>query len=491
MKLEECSPSLTTLAWLRTKEGKVGTKEGCGTGDCGACTILVGEERDDSFGKRYWYYRTMNSCLMLIGNAHGKHIITVEAVTQDIHPALDALHPVQQAMVESHGSQCGFCTPGIIMSLIALYINNESYPGTKAVIEALGGNLCRCTGYRPILAAAEKAYEYTRVQEPWSALAREFKQHSAFIFSGNTCAFLQQDGRRFYLPQSILEVVALKEKYPKGYLVAGATDCSIELNQRHLKPKIVISVNQVTELMQLADTSAQFEIGAAVPYCDFIEPLCETYPEAKELFERLGSMQVRNAGTLGGSLGNASAIGDPAPLLIALNASLELQSANGVRTVKVEDFFLKYRQTVMAPTELISKIIIPKRSANLKLACHKISKRIEDDISSVCLVLAIEHSSNVITSARCAFGGMSAVPARAKQLEEQLIGSNITVESFIKAGQVVDKDFSPMTDVRASAEYRLAVSKNLLQRIAIEFSQPSITSSLVDSQPTRISHASL
>lgn len=494
IELENCCPSRTILDWVRTKMVKTGTKEGCATGDCGACTLLVGEWVNSAEGKLQWHYKTMNSCLMLVGNAHGKHIVTVEGVSTGLQPTLAMLHPVQRAMVECHGSQCGFCTPGIIMSLLALYINHKTYPGRKATIHALGGNLCRCTGYAPILQAAKQAFAYERVPETWSAEATKFSEQIAKHEQVAEVPFLVQKSAKFYVPQTLPDLLHLKAQYPEAYLVAGGTDLAIELSQRLLRPNVLISTAQVRELTQQQENNGQLVIGAAVTYQQLTSVFCQYYPEAKELFERLGSAQVRNSGTLGGSIANASPIGDPAPLLIALNASIELQSNHGKRTLPVEDFFTGYRQTVLADNEVISKIIIPKRSAALKLACHKKSKRFEDDISTVCLVLAIEHRSHVITSARCAMGGMAATPARAKNIEQQLIGAQLSSQSFINAANFLAQDFTPMSDVRASAHYRLTVSKNLLQRIGVEFCQTipviNVASNTMNTV-TRISHASL
>ena len=488
--VQECSPSLTMLDWLRTKKGKIGTKEGCATGDCGACTILVGEEHIDANGQLRWHYKTMNSCLLLLGNANAKHIVTVEAVTTGLYPTLTELHPVQRALVECHGSQCGFCTPGIIMSMLALYINHQTYPGKKAVIHALGGNLCRCTGYSPILLAAEKAYSYERSDEPYSAMAANFK---AKLFANlDDIPFLKSGPRKFYLPQTVQQLVELKALYSHAHLVAGGTDFAIELSQNMLLPDIIISLCQVKELSQLTDNNGELQIGAALPYSQFTHLFYSYYPESKELFERLGSSQVRNSGTLGGSIGNASPIGDPAPLLIALNATVELLSSTGSRTIDVADYFVDYKKTLIRNDEVITKVTIPKRPKSLKLACHKISKRFEDDISTVCLVVALEHEQNIITSARCAMGGMAAIPKRANHVEQQLLSQPLQVSYFIDAARAISDDFSPMSDVRSSANYRLTVSKNLMQRIGIELCQPSsINNSNNNIAITRISHASL
>ncbi|MBQ4832922.1 xanthine dehydrogenase small subunit [Pseudoalteromonas sp. MMG010] len=489
IEVEKCSPSLTILDWLRTNKGKVGSKEGCATGDCGACTVLVGEEIVNPQGVHSWHYKTMNSCLLLLGNAHAKHIVTVEGVTPSLYPTLNELHPVQRALVECHGSQCGFCTPGIIMSLLALYINNPTYPGKSAVIHALGGNLCRCTGYSPILLAAEQAYSYPRSSENYSALATQFK--ASISCEQNQVPFLTNEQRTFYLPQTAAQLVALKSSHLNAHLVTGGTDFAIELSQNLLLPDTIISLSQTHELMQLKDNEGELNIGASLPYSQFVSQFCHYYPEAKELFERLGSTQVRNGGSLGGSLGNASPIGDPAPLLIALNATMDLLSARGTRTINVADFFLDYRKTVLKEDEVISNITIPKRSKSLKLACHKISKRFEDDISTVCLVLAIEHNDNTITHARCAMGGMAATPKNAPHIEQQLVGLPLSVASFKEAAKHVNSDFSPMSDVRASAEYRINVTKNLLHRVGIEFCHSELKNPDNLIAITRISHASL
>lgn len=471
VQIDQEAPDLNILNWLRTKTGITSSKEGCGTGDCGACTILVGSEITDINNNSHWHYQTINSCLMLLGNAHGKHIITPDALTIQVTPSLEDLHPVQRAMVECHGSQCGFCTPGFIMSMLALYINNKNYPGKKAVIHALSGNLCRCTGYSPILKAVEKCYQYPRQQEPWSTRAKAFKKNLQQQLKqiDNYCPSLMQQQTCFYAPQNLSDLLTLKQHHLSSKLVAGATDLSIELSQDLTEINTFISVAQVQELRMFEETEQSFLIGAALPYSEFTDYFCQHYPETIELFQRLGSTQIRNSGTLGGSLANASPIGDPAPLLIALNALLVIQSLNGSRTIAVEELFTGYRQTSLKEDEIISTIIIPKRKATSKLACHKISKRFEDDISTVSLIMMFETDNTTITSVRCAMGGMSATPARAKNIEAFLNQNRFMISTFIAASEYIEKDFKPMSDVRASAFYRITVAQNLLQRIGYEF----------------------
>lgn len=468
IELKSFAPSLSVLAWLRTNMGKVGSKEGCASGDCGACTVVVGDLVD---GK--WHYKSINACLTLLGNCHGKHLITVEALTTKINPDIEDLHPVQRAMVEYHGSQCGFCTPGFIMSLFVLYMNYSTYPGKDIVIQALGGNLCRCTGYQPILKAAEHCFQYEN--DPEKNIAHEdhrfTKQVKVLTESlqtslvTNQIPCIENDGQHFYLPQNLAQLCELKTAYPQAKFVAGATDLSVEFSQQLTYQEQLISVRYCPELMQFKNNESGLRIGAALPYSEFVESFCEIYPEAHELFDRLGSLQVRNAGSLGGSIANASPIGDPAPLLIALNANLELQSSRGNRIIALEDFFIGYRQTQLAEDEVIVTIHVPKREATLKLSCHKISKRIEDDISAVCLVLAYQYDDEKMEQVRCAMGGMAATPALAKHVAKSLNGKTLTLENMQLAAEQIDVDFQPLSDVRASSAYRIQVSKNLFSRI--------------------------
>jgi xanthine dehydrogenase small subunit len=497
IELTSFVPSLTILDWLRTNIGQIGSKEGCASGDCGACTVVVGDLVNGQ-----WHYKSINSCLMLVGNLHGKHLITVEALTVSRKPAIENLHPVQRAMVECHGSQCGFCTPGFIMSLFALYMNHSAYPGKEVVIQALGGNLCRCTGYQPILKAAEKCFSYdnnaqqniahkdNRFSRQVMALTMTLKKALAL----NEIPFIESAEQYFYLPQNLDQLYHLKATHPQAKFVAGATDLAVEFNQQLKLSKQLISVRYCPELMQFSQNDDGMHIGAALPYSEFIEPFCQIYPEASELLERLGSLQIRNAGSLGGSIGNASPIGDPAPLLIALDAKIELHSIRGQRVMALEDFFIDYRQTQLADDEVIVAIHLPKRNATLKLSCHKISKRMEDDISAICLVLSYQLNDQKMQQVKCVMGGMAAIPAAAKHVAAALNGKTLSLKNLQLAAQQIELDFKPLSDVRASSAYRLQVSKNLFDRIwfqasgQIQLAKDDDSSNVIH---TRINHAAL
>ncbi len=472
VQLDVAAPNLSVLDWLRTNKGLSGTKEGCATGDCGACTVAVGEWIDGRIE-----YRSMNACLLLVGNIHGRHLITVEALAQAQNLTAEQLHPAQRALAECHGSQCGFCTPGFVMSMFVLYMNEHQYPGEPKVIDALGGNLCRCTGYRPILDACEHMYQYPRGEDRFSNAAEQFYNQRF-----EQTPSLKSNSQSFYLPQSLEDLLQLKARYPQARLVAGGTDLSLEFTQALASYDVIISVVDVPELCDVSFANSKTVIGAAARYADFVPAFIKNYPESAEMFHRLGSAQSRNAGTLGGSLGNASPIGDPAPLLIALNASLVLASVDGERTLPLDEFFLAYRKTALAPNEVIARIEIPARAQTQYLACYKVSKRIEDDISAVLLAISYQLVDGRMQQVRTGFGGMAATPVRAETVEQSLEGQAFTEAVLLKAADQLPNALQPMSDVRASSEYRMQVCQNLLQRLWYEQSTDSAV---------RVSHAAL
>ncbi|WLD58640.1 xanthine dehydrogenase small subunit [Salinispirillum sp. LH 10-3-1] len=462
----ELDPNTTVLNYLREHRGKTGTKEGCASGDCGACTVVVGELVGNDIR-----YRTLNSCLTFVPALHGKQLITVEDLKHD-----GKLHDVQQAMADCHGSQCGFCTPGFVMSLFALNKNRTDY-NQSSTLEALSGNLCRCTGYRPILAAAEQA-----------ALSQQPDHFDAQ--RGTTVQQLQQiapteptewtaNGHRCFIPQNTDQLAALYKQNPNARLLAGGTDLALEVTQFHRPLATLIYLGQVSDLKTIEAFSDRLEIGAAASLTDCYDALTTHYSDFGELLHRFASLQIRNQGTLGGNIGNASPIGDSPPLLIALNAQIQLRCAEQRRSIALEDFFLDYRKTDRQPGEFIEKIIVPLQ-ADVEFRAYKVSKRIDDDISAVCAAFALHISDGVVASARLAFGGMAATPKRAAHCEQALLNQPWSEATIEQACLALAQDFTPLSDFRASKEYRLLTAQNLLRKYYLELTPPHATLRVTD-----------
>lgn len=458
---EQLDPNMTVLSYLRTQVHKTGTKEGCGSGDCGACTVVLGELDGDRIR-----YKSVNSCLTFVSALNGKQLITVEDLKQG-----NRLHPAQQAMLDCHGSQCGFCTPGIVMSMFALG-KNVAKPGKEEIHEALAGNLCRCTGYRPIVEAAEKMYEdgtadrFELEQAQTVARLRDLQPQAQFELSNGS--------KQAFTPSSIAELSALLEQHPEARLVAGGTDLALEVTQFHREIPTLIHVGHVDEMKQIRVLDEQIELGAAASLTDCYQVLADEYPDLGALLHRFASLQVRNQGTLGGNIGNASPIGDSPPALIALGAKLVLRQGEQTRTLNLEDYFIDYKVTAQQPGEFIEKILVPRAAANGEFRCYKLSKRIDDDISAVlgCFNLLVQDGQ--IASARVAFGGMAATPKRATQCEQALIGAPWNRASIEKAKAALSQDFAPISDFRASSEYRQLTASNLLTRYFIELESPEV-----------------
>ncbi|MBS0971376.1 xanthine dehydrogenase small subunit [Nissabacter archeti] len=448
-------PNTTVLTWLRRHQQRCGTKEGCASGDCGACTVVLAEPAGDRLR-----YRTVNACITLVSALDGKQLITVEDLKQR-----DQLHPVQQAMVDCHASQCGFCTPGFVMSLFAL----QKQHGQGSTEQALAGNLCRCTGYRPIVAAADHlAAQGTKDDQFDQAEAQTLARLNALAPAG--LRQLSDNGQRCLMPDSLAALAEAFLAEPHAQLVAGGTDLALAITQRSQHFPLLIALNQVPELRTIEQHPHHVSIGAAVPLTDCLPVLREQIPAFADLMTRFASQQIRNQGTLGGSLANASPIGDAAPALLALNASLELRRGAETRTLPLDDFFLSYRQTALQPGEFIARILIPHVTTSLKI--YKVSKRQEDDISAVCAAFSLDIRHGVVQAARLAYGGMAAIPARARHTEQALVGQPWQLSTLELACRALADDFTPISDFRAGSAYRLLVAQNLLRRAYFELSTP-------------------
>jgi xanthine dehydrogenase small subunit len=459
MKIETAlDPNTTVLNYLRRDLGRCGTKEGCASGDCGACTVVLAEPDGEQLR-----YRSVNACLTFVSALHGKQVITVEDLKQQ-----GELHSVQQAMVDCHGSQCGFCTPGFVMSMFCLQKNSENYQREQAQ-HALAGNLCRCTGYRPILAAAQQACN-TRTPDSFDRDQLQTRQRLQAIRAATLVA---SAGKRCLLPQTLDELATLYQQHPQAKLLAGGTDLALEVTQRHQDLPLMIAIGQIDALKLVNWQGDRLIIGAGATLSDLSPLLASYHPAFGELLGRFASQQIRNQGTLGGNIANASPIGDGAPLLLALDAQLTLRCGSKCRELPLKDFFLGYRQTALQPGEFIENIVLPAR-APTDFRAWKVSKRLEDDISAVCGAFNLTIEQGVIRDARLAFGGMAATPKRALLSEQKLIGQPWQRATIEQAAQTLAQDFTPLSDFRASSAYRLLVAQNLLRRYFIALAEPQM-----------------
>jgi xanthine dehydrogenase small subunit len=439
VELEDVRPTATLLDWLRDARGLTGTKEGCNEGDCGACTVMV----SDADGAR-----ALNSCILFLPQLNGKAVRTVEGAAGPD----GELHPAQSAMIDLHGSQCGFCTPGFIMSMVASHANGATDHDTQ-----LAGNLCRCTGYVPIIRAAE-ATEKAPVPV-WVENDRSFTLPDAPGKEARVPSNL-------HMPQTADELATAYAAHPDATLVAGATDVGLWVTKqlRDLDP--VIFLAGCDDLKTVEVTDSEIRLGAMADMNavrEVIEPL---HPSYGEMIRRYASVQVRNAATIGGNVANGSPIGDNPPALIALGATLHLRHGDTRRSMPIEDFFIDYGKQDRAPGEFVEAITIPRQADNLKV--FKLSKRFDQDISAVLGAFNITVENGTVTSARIAFGGMAGTPKRATHVEQALIGQPWTAATIASAQAEFDKDFTPMSDMRASAEYRQEAARNLLARCYAE-----------------------
>lgn len=460
---QNIDPNMTVLNYLRSHIGKTGTKEGCASGDCGACTVVLGELVGDRI-----QYKSINSCLTFISALNGKQLITVEDLKQG-----DQLHRAQQSMVDCHGSQCGFCTPGFVMSMFALG-KNVGNPEKEAIHEALAGNLCRCTGYRPIVEATEAMYDdvtpdsFDQQQEQTIARLRAIsdkQQQQPELSDGSKKAFN---------PRTLKELTELYNQNPGARLVAGGTDLALEVTQFHREIETLIYVGDIAEMKQVEVFDDRIELGAGAPLTDCYKALNKDYPDFGALLHRFASLQIRNQGTLGGNIGNASPIGDSPPALIALDAQLVLRKGDQNRTIALKDYFIDYKVTDQQEAEFIEKVIVPRAKDNGEFRSYKISKRIDDDISAVLGCFNLDIQNGQIISAKIAFGGMAAIPMRAKHCEAVLTGADWNMDTINRAKEALKQDFSPISDFRASKEYRFLTATNMLTRYFVEIESPQV-----------------
>jgi xanthine dehydrogenase small subunit len=462
----DAPPTTTVLQYLRDKLGRTGTKEGCAEGDCGACTVVLGEL--DAAGKRIGY-RAVNSCIRFLPTIDGKELVTVES----LQPKGAPLHPVQQAMVDCHASQCGFCTPGFVMSLFAVYLQGTK-PGSEEIVHALSGNLCRCTGYRPIVEAGCRMAEYPQpphwsVREPESAV--RIAQLRA-IQRGEALALGSPP--RYVAPRTADELAGLYEASPRSLLVAGTTDVGLWVTKglKDLPPMIYIG--DVAELRRIGESDSRIVIGAAVSLADAYDALVRRYPMLGEMAERFASPPVRHSGTLVGNLANGSPIGDSMPILIALGASVSLRRGARRRSMPLEDLYLGYRKSAMEPGEFIEAVTVPGPVPERLVATYKVSKRIDQDISAVCAAFALDIRGGKVSAARIAYGGMGPTPQRARHAEAALAGARWSAAGIEAATAALAQDFQPIGDMRASAAYRGRVAGNLLKRFFLEHSGTAV-----------------
>lgn len=533
MALGNVPPDRTLLEVLREDLGCTGTKEGCGEGDCGACTVVLGEA--DGHGKLR--YSAVNSCIRLAHSVDGMALWTAEDLAEDpliqpmntlpkpsradgglgarsagtgmdmqVHEDSDeregkgpaspsgattppvraaGLHPAQEAMVQCHGSQCGFCTPGFVMSLFGMYQNRvcqgQSISRAQAA-QDLSGNLCRCTGYRPILDAAQQMAQLP----PMAVNEAELLQKLELLALTPQAP---EANLAYIAPTTQADLLAARAAHPQAQVVAGATDVGLWVTKQHRQFAQVLDVTRAAELRRVDETPAHIAIGAAVTLTEAFARLTAQWPSLAEFAQRFAGLPVRNSGTLGGNVANGSPIGDSMPLLIALRAQVVLASqARGERALPLEALYTGYRQNVMAPDELLVRIVVPKPSATEQLKAYKISKRFDDDISAVCLVLNLDIADGTVQRASIGAGGVAATPVRAQQTEAALQGQPWTEATVQQAMRVLQAEFSPISDMRASGDYRRTVLGNLLQRFWLE-SQGGAPASIAQLQATHLESA--
>lgn len=466
VELHDVDPTRTVLQLLREDLQRTGTKEGCAEGDCGACTVAVAEL--DRSGERIEVH-AVNSCIQFIPTLDGKELITVESLA-----GTDGkLHPVQQALVDKHASQCGFCTPGFVMSLFAMF-KTRLKPTRREIVDTLSGNLCRCTGYRPIVEAAQAMYELPAKENDWLQQHANVGQNNASrverLKSIRRVGSLQtgNNDHQFFAPVDLEGLIALRQQHPDATLLAGGTDVGLKVTKRYQKPGKFIYTGKVQELLQTGLRDDFIEIGAAVSIAKASGVILKYYPDLEELFTRFASPPIRNVATLGGNIANGSPIGDSIPPLIVLGTRILLKGRDGPRELLLEDFYRDYMIKDLKSDEVLVSIRIPLPDDSSSFRTYKVSKRFDQDISALCMAFRVRLDNQVVKSIQIACGGLAAIPKRAVECEAALIGQPWDMDTISLGMQAIASDFSPIDDVRASSAYRLRCAQNLLHRFYLD-----------------------
>ena len=458
-EVSNAAPTQTILQHLREDLHCTGTKEGCAEGDCGACTVVIGSLNDGKLEMK-----AVNSCIQLTPTLDGKALFSVE----DLQQPDGQLHPVQQAMVECHGSQCGFCTPGFVMSLWGMYLKQDGQKPTRCQVDdALSGNLCRCTGYRPIIDAAMRMSELPAVAFDGAALRAQLAPLQRA--QGATYTF---GGQNFHAPRTLDELVALRAAHPVATLLAGSTDIGLWVTKQMRELGDIIYLGHVDALKSVTEADGMLDIGAGVTLEDAYKAVCKHYPDQlSEMWQRFASLPIRNAGTLGGNVANGSPIGDSMPWLIALGCQVVLRGPAGPRVLALEDLYLAYQKKDMQPGEFVQSVRVPLPQDGVRFRTYKLAKRFDQDISAVCAAFAFSFDGENVKEARIAFGGMAATPKRATATEALLNGKPWSEANLAAAMAAMAQDYAPLSDMRASSEYRMKAAQNLLRRFWFETRQ--------------------
>ena len=460
VEIKNPDPNETLLNFIRTKLKKTGTKEGCAEGGCGACTVVLGELKNNEIN-----YISINSCITLLPTLQGKQLILVEdLVSQD-----GTLHPVQQAMVNCHGSQCGFCTPGFVMALFSMFKQHSKFKD-EVIKDSIAGNLCRCTGYQPIINAAKSLKNKNKID---IFIKNKKKTINLLKKINNKSIKIYKNGKKYFAPRYVQELKKVLKKNTEVDFLSGGTDLSLRVTKERKDINSIIYMNSIRELNYIKNNNKYIEVGASTPLIDLEAYIKKYYPDFTKILKRYGSPQIRNVGTVAGNIATASPIGDCLPLLLSLNAQVVLQDLKKTKILFLDSFFTSYRKTKLKKGQFIHSIRIPFFKNNIFKA-YKISKRFDDDISSVCAAFNLTIIKNKIENVRIAYGGMAAIPKRAIFCEKILLKSLMTDELIHKAKDAIEKDFQPINDMRASGSYRMQVAKNLLEKCFVEIKEKKL-----------------